>query len=406
MLVPIGQLHPYRENPREGDVGAIAASLATHGQYRPIVVNRGHQAAVQDEILAGNHTWLGAEANGWTHVAATWVDVDDDAAARIVLVDNRLADQATYNYQTLANVLAELGASPRGFEGTGYTGEDLDELLADLRKANTPTDESWKEAAGDDQLAEVDLIYTANTSPGSTTVLAHCCIALRSGWLYGFRSSDGPCGAARVWEKHRPVFIDNDYHDYDHDHHVAQVAAWQPRYATTRDVLTKAQAEKEGITYLPIGQILEQAAEVAEAGAENVIVIPKTKQGFDKIPDEYMLGFSVPTSYGGTNLPPEAFKGRRVHLLGGSPKAQLQVWQQLRDEVVSIDSNYLLKTCQYASAFHASGETRNLADFNINPGDVSNPMYVALTIGLGSLAAWFGRGGDGLEGTTLPDADG
>lgn len=89
LRVPISGLHPYKRNPRQGDVGAIVTSLEHHGQYRPIVVN-----ARTQEVLAGNHTLQAAKALGWTDIAATFVDVDEDTAARIVLVDNRSNDLA------------------------------------------------------------------------------------------------------------------------------------------------------------------------------------------------------------------------------------------------------------------------------------------------------------------------
>ena len=55
MAKDIASVQPHPRNVRQGDVGAIATSLSTHGQYRPIVVQEstGH-------ILAGNHTYKAA----------------------------------------------------------------------------------------------------------------------------------------------------------------------------------------------------------------------------------------------------------------------------------------------------------------------------------------------------------
>ena len=36
-----------------------------------------------------------------------------------------------------------------------------------------------------------------------------------------------------------------------------------------------------------------------------------------------ILGFSVPSKYGATNLSPFLFQGLKIHLLGGSPERQL-----------------------------------------------------------------------------------
>lgn len=123
LAVPVDSLKPYGRNPRQGDVGAIIASLERHGQYRPIVVNTRTQ-----EVLAGNHTLQAARALGWTEIAATFVDVDEDTAARIVLIDNRSNDLAAYDDHALVELLQSLP----DLDGTGFDGDALDELLADL----------------------------------------------------------------------------------------------------------------------------------------------------------------------------------------------------------------------------------------------------------------------------------
>lgn len=125
--VPIDELIPHPENVRQGDIGAIALSLETHGQYRPIVVQES-----TNHIVAGNHTWKAAQHLGWKTIAVTFIDVDDDRARRIMLVDNRTNDIATYDDAGLAALLVALTETPDGLAGTGYDGDDLDTLLYDL----------------------------------------------------------------------------------------------------------------------------------------------------------------------------------------------------------------------------------------------------------------------------------
>lgn len=127
----IDSLLPYAKNPRIGDVGAIAQSLKTNGQYRPLVVR-----ADTREILAGNHTWQAAKHLGWSTIAISLVhDITDEEAARIVLADNRYSDLATYDNQALADLLATLD----DLEGTGYAPADLDTLLASLTASEPAT---------------------------------------------------------------------------------------------------------------------------------------------------------------------------------------------------------------------------------------------------------------------------
>ena len=48
-----------------------------------------------------------AKALGWPEIAVTWVDVDEEQAARIVLVDNRTNDLAGYDEAALADLLVD-----------------------------------------------------------------------------------------------------------------------------------------------------------------------------------------------------------------------------------------------------------------------------------------------------------
>ena len=121
---PIDSVTTHPRNVRQGDVGAIAESLKAHGQYRPIVVHRatGH-------IIAGNHTYLAAKGLGWTHIAVTYYDGDDDGALRVLLADNKANDLAIYDDRALANLLTELAHTERALAGSMFTGDDLDDLL-------------------------------------------------------------------------------------------------------------------------------------------------------------------------------------------------------------------------------------------------------------------------------------
>ena len=115
----IKSLRPYENNPRKGNVAAIADSLQQNGQYKPIVVQRRTR-----RVLAGNHTLQAAKALGWTHVDVVYVDCDEEQAARIVLADNRTNDLATYDMEMLDKVLGSLP----DVAGTGYSQRDLDRI--------------------------------------------------------------------------------------------------------------------------------------------------------------------------------------------------------------------------------------------------------------------------------------
>jgi ParB-like chromosome segregation protein Spo0J len=129
LAVPISTLSPYPNNPRRGNVDAIAASLTAHGQYRPIL------ARSTGVVLAGNHTLAAAQQLGWQEIAAVQIDVDDETATRIVLADNRTADLGTIDDADLLTLLSELADTDAALVGTGYTLDDLGALLPDFTPA-------------------------------------------------------------------------------------------------------------------------------------------------------------------------------------------------------------------------------------------------------------------------------
>lgn len=112
------QVHPL--NPREGDIGAIIESLSVMGQYRPIVVNR-----KTNHIVSGNHTYQGALQMGWEKVAVHWIDVDEVEEIKILIVDNRTSDLATYDPSELNKLLTSTSIA-----GTGFSREEISEILA------------------------------------------------------------------------------------------------------------------------------------------------------------------------------------------------------------------------------------------------------------------------------------
>jgi len=117
--VAISSLEGYPTNPRRGDIDAIAQSLKAHGQYRPIVVQHG-----TNFILAGNHTYKAAKKLGWKKIKVTYIEVDEVAARKIVLADNRLTDLAGYNEPLLKSLLQALPE----LDGTGFSASEVETL--------------------------------------------------------------------------------------------------------------------------------------------------------------------------------------------------------------------------------------------------------------------------------------
>lgn len=125
--IPVADLHPYHRNPHKGNVKRIRSSLRDHAQFKPVVVNIGTHTGRPNEVLCGNHTLLAAREEGWTELGATTVDVSDDEAAQINLIDNPRAGNPSdldYDEQLLLELLADLP----GLDGTGYDLGDFEAL--------------------------------------------------------------------------------------------------------------------------------------------------------------------------------------------------------------------------------------------------------------------------------------
>lgn len=126
--IPVGDLALLPGNPRQGDIGAVSESMRVNGVYQPIIVNRGTLTGRPFEVIAGNHRAQAAQQLGHDTIPAVILDVDDEAATRIALADNRTSDLATYDTEALAMMLQNLP----DLVGTGYDGDDLDDLLGQL----------------------------------------------------------------------------------------------------------------------------------------------------------------------------------------------------------------------------------------------------------------------------------
>ena len=118
--VSVNEIQTHPLNPREGDIGAIIESLSVMGQYRPIVANKRSK-----HVVSGNHTLQAAVQLGWEKVAVHWIDVDDIEEIKILIVDNRTSDLATYDSGDLHKLLTSTS-----MKGTGFSPEEASEILA------------------------------------------------------------------------------------------------------------------------------------------------------------------------------------------------------------------------------------------------------------------------------------
>jgi len=161
-------------------------------------------------------------------------------------------------------------------------------------------------------------------------------IAIAAGFEYGARLPG---------TVHRPIyFADQDFKKPDRKAYMKAVLEEEPCMATVIDWERKEQ----------LTEVLDWAEEIAYL-VDIVVIIPKVHHCVDLLPREIYgaevrLGYSVPTSYGGTELMINEFFGWPIHLLGGSPKKQIELSRYL--DVRSADGNmHHLMACQYGAFF-------------------------------------------------------
>jgi DNA modification methylase len=138
LAVPITDLTPDAANARKHDernLDAIAASLSRWGQRLPIVVQRRGMV-----VRAGNGRVEAAKRLGWTHIAAVVVDDDSVEAVAFAIADNRTAELATWDDQTLASLLDTLPKDAR--DAAGWSDAELSDLLESLTPAEVVEDEA------------------------------------------------------------------------------------------------------------------------------------------------------------------------------------------------------------------------------------------------------------------------
>ncbi len=121
--IPISSLVFDPNNARKHsakNLDAIKGSLTKFGQQKPIVVDQ------KNVIIAGNGTVAAAKDLGWTEVKAVRSDLEGFMQSAFALADNRTAELAEWDFDTLKESLAALDLEGFDVSGIGFEESDLD----------------------------------------------------------------------------------------------------------------------------------------------------------------------------------------------------------------------------------------------------------------------------------------
>jgi hypothetical protein len=173
-------------------------------------------------------------------------------------------------------------------------------------------------------------------------------IAIDNGFRYGsclpHRGLNYP-----IW------FADQDWKKPEREAYILALKKVRPHLACVLDWESPTQ----------LGEVLGWAEDAA-LYVDKVIVIPKTTGGISQLPPvvggkPVLLGYSVPTKYGGTSVPVWEFYNwpNGVHLLGGSPQAQMNLFRYFPPGTVySVDGNMAQSLANRNCQFWTSGNSR------------------------------------------------
>lgn len=163
-------------------------------------------------------------------------------------------------------------------------------------------------------------------------------IAIDAGYLYGAQLPN------TVYFS--PYFVDQNWKKPNRERYINALSEHRPTMASVLDWEYPEQ--------LP--EVLGWAEDAATY-VETVMIIPKVQGGISQLPrviagKPVRLGYSVPTKFGGTQLHVAEFAGWPVHLLGGSPNAQMMLANYL--DVKSADGNMPALTAMRFAKFWQS----------------------------------------------------
>lgn len=158
-------------------------------------------------------------------------------------------------------------------------------------------------------------------------------VAYSCGFYYGARLPGCIPGDVPLF------FADQDWKNPDMDTYVEAVGRYKPVVASVLDWEREDQWD-----------LVMEWADRVSGYVESVMFIPKIVGSISRIPlrvnnADVILGYSMPTKFGATQVMPWEFEGRKVHLLGGSPHSQMREWMYMSSycDIVSVDGNMSLK---------------------------------------------------------------
>lgn len=130
-IIKLADIKPAPYNPRveltpkDHEYKALDASIEENGLVLPLIVN------IRDNVLIGGHQRLNVLlAAGETETNAVVVDMDEAQAKALCTALNKLDGE--WDNGAVADLLQELIEAEAGLTSTGFTKQDVDDLLGEI----------------------------------------------------------------------------------------------------------------------------------------------------------------------------------------------------------------------------------------------------------------------------------
>jgi hypothetical protein len=136
-FVEFSRLTPHPANPNQGDVGLISELLQANGFAGAILAQESTGI-----IIDGEHRREAAIAEGMSGGPVLWLDIDDDGRDRLLASLNESTRRGMNDEAALVRLLTGLAGTGRSLAGTGYSGDDLDDLITRLNADYPPDPEN------------------------------------------------------------------------------------------------------------------------------------------------------------------------------------------------------------------------------------------------------------------------
>ena len=160
-LWPLDRLTPYAKNARthsDAQVAQIASSIVEYGFTAPLLVSD------DGGILAGHGRWAAAQKLALEVVPVVVLDHLTPTQRRAyILADNAIAQAAGWDEELLASELADLSAAGFDLALTGFSDEELADLLEDFGEESDHEEDAQICASSDDDIPDAPVSPVSRT---------------------------------------------------------------------------------------------------------------------------------------------------------------------------------------------------------------------------------------------------